>query len=155
MRCHIPPTTQTRKTSSSFSASDLGTTMLSCSKRRSTVRADDIELFHSVLVEYVTDVRVNGKQRLQSSAQPPSARLVEEAQVTAPMARAGAADEDLRGQFVLMDQDMGRLWARSIDRLRLMRIRRLKRGGVRRTRLSSRCPKVRIRGLGFLKKRFS
>ena len=90
--------------------------------------ADDIELFHSVLVEYVTDVRVNRKQRLQSSAQPPSTRVVEEPEVTAPMARAGAADEDLRGRFVLMNQDMGRLWGRSIVRLRLMRIRRLKRG---------------------------
>ena len=62
--------------------------------------ADDIELFHSVLVEYVTDVRVNGKQRLQSYALPPSARVAE---VTAPMALAGAADEDLRGRFVLVN----------------------------------------------------
>jgi spartin len=76
--------------------------------------ADDIELFHSVLAGYLTDVRVNGKQQLQSSALPPSpARVVEEAEATAPVADAGAgvgaADEDLRGRFVFMNEDDGEI----------------------------------------------
>jgi spartin len=75
--------------------------------------ADDIELFHSVLVGYVTDVRVNDQQRLQSSALMPSARVVEEAEATAPVAGAGvdvrAADGDLRGRFVLMNEDDGEI----------------------------------------------
>jgi spartin len=70
--------------------------------------ADDIELFHGVLVGHLTDVRVDGKQQPQSSALPPSARMVEEAEPTAPVARAGA-DEDLRGRFVLMNQDDGEI----------------------------------------------
>src|ERR1700679_1482945 len=53
--------------------------------------ADDIDLFHGVLAGYLTDVRVNGKQQLQSSALPPSsARVVEEAEAAAPVADAGA-----------------------------------------------------------------
>jgi spartin len=72
--------------------------------------ADDIELFHSVLVGYVTDVRVNGERlQLQPSAlPPPSARVVEAAAPVAG-AGAGAADEDLRGRFVLMDEDDGEI----------------------------------------------
>jgi len=65
---------------------------------------DDIELFRSVLVGYVTDVRVNGE--VQQSALPPPA----------PVAGAGAgagtivgADEDLRGRFVLMNEDDGEI----------------------------------------------
>ena len=58
--------------------------------------ADDIELFHSVLVGYLTDVLVNG-ERLQ-----PAPRVVE------PVADAGA-DEDLRGRFVLMNEDDGEI----------------------------------------------
>lgn len=58
--------------------------------------ADDIELFHSVLVDYLTDVLVNG-ERLQ-----PTPRVVE------PVADAGA-DEDLRGRFVLMNEDDGEI----------------------------------------------
>lgn len=74
--------------------------------------ADDVELFHSVLVGYITDVRVNGVQQLQSSAPPPPARVVGEA--AAPVAGAGAgvgagADEDLRGRFVLMNEDDGEI----------------------------------------------
>jgi spartin len=69
--------------------------------------ADDIELFQSVLVGYVTDVRVNGERQLQSSAlPPPSARVVEE--TAAPVVGAGA-DEDLRGRFVLMNEDDGEI----------------------------------------------
>jgi spartin len=67
--------------------------------------ADDIELFQSVLVGYVADVRVNG-ERLQSSAPPPSAPAA------APVAGAGVgagADEDLRGRFVLMNEDDGEI----------------------------------------------
>jgi len=72
---------------------------------------EDIELFHSVLVGYVTDVRVNGERlQLQPSAPPPPppARVVEAA---APVvgAGAGAADEDLRGRFVLMNEDDGEI----------------------------------------------
>lgn len=72
---------------------------------------DDIELFRSVLVGYVTDVRVNGEQL------PPSApQVVGEAPalpaLPAPLAGAGAgvgADEDLRGRFVLMNEDDGEI----------------------------------------------
>jgi spartin len=70
---------------------------------------DDIELFHSVLVGYVTNVRVNGEQlQLQSSAlpPPPSTRVAEAA---APVVGAGAADEDLRGRFVLMNEADGEI----------------------------------------------
>jgi spartin len=73
--------------------------------------ADDIELFHSVLVGYVTDVRVNG-ERLQSSAPPqaPSAPAALAAAIPAAVAGAGAgADEDLRGRFVLMNEDDGEI----------------------------------------------
>jgi len=67
--------------------------------------AEDIELFRSVLVGYVTDVRVNGEQ--QSAALPPSTRA---AAAAAPVAGAGAgADEDLRGRFVLMNEDDGEI----------------------------------------------
>ena len=74
-----------------------------------TNAADDVELFRSVLVGYVTDVRVNG-ERLQQSAPPPSAR--EAPAALAPVAGAGAgvgADEDLRGRFVLMNEDDGEI----------------------------------------------
>jgi spartin len=72
--------------------------------------AGDIELFHSVLVGYVTDVRVNGEQLLQSSALPPSARVVGEGQAPAQApAPVAGADEDLRGRFVLMNEDDGEI----------------------------------------------
>jgi spartin len=71
---------------------------------------DDIELFRSVLVGYVTDVRVDGEQL------PPSAPRVvgEAAPAPAPVTGAGAgvgvgADEDLRGRFVLMNEDDGEI----------------------------------------------
>jgi spartin len=76
--------------------------------------AEDIELFHSVLVGYVTDVRINGEQLQSAPALPPSgARLVEEeaaaaAAAAAPVAGAGV-DEDLRGRFVLMNEDDGEI----------------------------------------------
>jgi spartin len=76
--------------------------------------ADDIELFRSVLVGYITNVRVNGEQQqqLQQSAPTlppsPSARGVVEG--AAPVtAGVGAADEDLRGRFVLMNEDDGEI----------------------------------------------
>jgi spartin len=68
---------------------------------------DDIELFHSVLVGYVTDVRVNGEQLQQQSSAPPLPARVAEA--AAPVAGAGVADEDLRGRFVLMNEDDGEI----------------------------------------------
>jgi len=67
------------------------------------VAADDIELFHSVLVGYVADVRVDGEQLHPSL--PPAARVVEEA---IPAAGAGP-DEDVRGRFVLMNEDDGEI----------------------------------------------
>ena len=72
---------------------------------------DDIELFRSVLVGYITDVRVNGEQlQLQQSALPPPAPATLAG--PAPVAGAGAivgADEDLRGRFVLMNEDDGEI----------------------------------------------
>jgi len=66
--------------------------------------ADDIELFHSVLVGYVTDVRVNGEQLLQPAPPPPPAAAAR------GVAGAGmGADEDLRGRFVLMNEDDGEI----------------------------------------------
>ncbi|KAF8497211.1 hypothetical protein F5888DRAFT_337344 [Russula emetica] len=72
--------------------------------------AGDIELLHSVLVRYLTDVRVNGERLLQSAPAllPSGARVVEEATPAAPVAGAGA-DEDLRGRFVLMNEDDGEI----------------------------------------------
>jgi spartin len=70
---------------------------------------DDIELFNSVLVGYITDARVNGQQQ---PLPPPSARVVEAAAPVAGAgagAGAGATDEDLRGRFVLMDEDDGEI----------------------------------------------
>jgi spartin len=70
---------------------------------------EDIELFRSVLVGYVTDVRVNG-ERL-----PPSAPRVA-GEAAAATSAAGAApvtgvgaDDDLRGRFVLMNEDDGEI----------------------------------------------
>jgi spartin len=85
-----------------------------------TNAADDVELFRSVLVGYVTDVRVNGEQlQPQSSTTttttttttsaavpPPSARAVEVGDAAAPGA---GADEDLRGRFVFMNEDDGEI----------------------------------------------
>ena len=65
---------------------------------------DDIELFNSVLVGYVTDVRVNGERQ---PLPPPSTRVAEAAAAAAPV--AGATDEDLRGRFVLMNEDDGEI----------------------------------------------
>ena len=66
---------------------------------------DDIELFHSVLVGYVTDVRVNGERLLQPASPPPAA-----AAAARGVAGAGTgADEDLRGRFVLMNEDDGEI----------------------------------------------
>lgn len=73
---------------------------------------DDIELFRSVLVGYITDVRVNGEQLQlqQQSALPPPAPAALAG--PAPVAGAGTivgADEDLRGRFVLMNEDDGEI----------------------------------------------
>jgi spartin len=63
--------------------------------------ADDIELFHSVLVGYVTDLRVDGELQLQLQSSPaPPARVVE---------GVAAAEEDLRGRFVLMNEGDGEI----------------------------------------------
>lgn len=58
---------------------------------------DNVELFHSVLVGYLADLRVQG-ELLQSQSAPP-ARVVEET----------ATAEDLRGRFVLMNEDDGEI----------------------------------------------
>ena len=63
---------------------------------------DDIELFNSVLVGYITDVRVNGERQ-------PSARVAEAAAPPVAGVGAGTADEDLRGRFVLMNEDDGEI----------------------------------------------
>ena len=61
---------------------------------------ENVELFHSVLVGYVTDLRVEGGP-LQS-APAPSTRVVEEEVAADP-------EEDLRGRFVLMNEDDGQI----------------------------------------------
>ena len=72
--------------------------------------ADDIELFHSVLVGYITDVRVNGERQQSSSPAPPQARSAPAAAgVAAPVVVGAGADEDLRGRFVLMNEDDGEI----------------------------------------------
>ena len=63
--------------------------------------ADDVELFHSVLVGYVADLRVDGELQPQS----PPARLVEEG----ASAAAAEDDDDLRGRFVLMNEGDGEI----------------------------------------------
>ena len=65
---------------------------------------DDIELFHNVLVWYVTDVHVNIEQLLQP-APPPTAA----ARGVAGACVCACANEDLRGRFVLMNDDDGEI----------------------------------------------
>jgi spartin len=57
-----------------------------------TETADDVELFHSVLVGYATDVRGDAQLQQQQPAQP-----------------AEEEEEDLRGRFVLMNEDSGEI----------------------------------------------
>jgi spartin len=66
---------------------------------------DDIELFHSVLVGYIADVHINDQRLQPAAALPPAARVAEE---VIPTEGAGP-DEDLRGRFVLMNEDNGEI----------------------------------------------
>ncbi len=61
--------------------------------------ADDVELFHSVLVGYATDVHSDGPAdaQLRQSANPEEA------------GSGGEEEEDLRGRFVLMNEDNGEI----------------------------------------------
>jgi len=61
---------------------------------------ENVELFHSVLVGYVADLRVQGGP-LQSAAAPPT-RVVEEDAAAEP-------EGDLRGRFVLMNEGDGQI----------------------------------------------
>ena len=73
--------------------------------------AENIELFRSVLIGYVTDVRVNGEQlQLQSALPPSSAPPPPPPSGPAPLAgTVVGSDEDLRGRFVLMNEDDGEI----------------------------------------------
>ena len=62
---------------------------------------ENVELFHSVLVGYVTDLRVQGEP-LQSAPAPPARVVGEETAAAGP-------EEDLRGRFVLMNEDDGEI----------------------------------------------
>jgi spartin len=62
------------------------------------VVTDDVELFHSVLEGYVADLRVHGELQHSQSAR----GFVEES-------AAGSEGEDLRGRFVLMNEDDGEI----------------------------------------------
>jgi spartin len=59
-----------------------------------TETADDVELFHSVLVGYATDVRGDAQQQQQQQQ---------------PAQPAEEEEEDLRGRFVLMNEDSGEI----------------------------------------------
>jgi spartin len=58
---------------------------------------DDVKLFHSVLEGYVADLRIDGE--LQSQSQSARGVAVEDS--------AAGGEEDLRGRFVLMNEDDG------------------------------------------------
>jgi spartin len=65
-------------------------------------RDDDIELFHSVLEGYIAAVGGHGKLQPQSTpVSPPAPGAVEES--------AESEEEDLRGRFVLMNEEDGEI----------------------------------------------